>query len=161
MHCFNLWRAEPRLRIEYAEALPLQEFYGIIDEHFERRQDLQRVSESLNRGAHQYRVVEKRLLSRFKDRNPAPLDSLDVVSEETCLRVVQLGEDMERAQRYLAVSAGDLGCAVRLVALLAQCRFQLSVKDHALLLAHLHPDVTDTNDQVKWKFVINGAGMGK
>ena len=139
---------QPRLRIEYTEALPLQEFYDIIDEHFERRRDVQDVSESLNRAAHQYRVVEKRLLSRFKDRNPAPLDNLDVVSEETYERLVELCEGVERAQGCLAVSAASLGCAARLVALLAQHRFQLPCKDHALLLAHLFPDVTDTDDQV-------------
>lgn len=137
-----------RLRIEYAEALPLQEFYAIIDDHFQRRKDLQSASEDLNRAAHQYRVVEKRLLSRFKDRNPAPLNNLDMVSEETYERLVELGEGVERAQGRLADSAANLGCAARLVALLAQHRFQLPCKDHALLLAHLFPDVTDTDDQV-------------
>ena len=137
-----------RLRIDYSEALPLQEFYSIIDDHFQRRGDLQSASEDLNRAAHQYRVVEKRLLSRFKDRNPAPLDNLDVVSEETYRRLVELCEGVERAQGRLAVSAANLGCAARLVALLAQHRFQLPSKDHALLLAHLFPDVVDTDDQV-------------
>lgn len=94
-------------------------------------------------------MVEKRLLSRFKDRNPAPLDNLDVVSEETYQRLVELCEGVERAQGRLAVSAASLRCAARLVALLAQHRFQLPCKDHALLLAHLFPDVTDTDDQVK------------
>lgn len=142
--------ADPsRLRIEYSDALPLQEFYAIIDEHYDRRRDLQDASESLNRAAHQYRVVEKRLLSRFKDRNPAPLDSLDVVSEETYRRLVELCDGVERAQDRLAVSAARLGCAVRLVALLAQHRFQLPCKDHKLLLAHLYPDVTNTEDQVR------------
>lgn len=136
------------LRIEYTEALPLQEFYGIIDEHFERRRDLHNASESLNRAAHQFRVVEKRVLSRFKDRNPAPLDGLDVVLEETYERLTELCEGVERAQGRLAVSAASLGCAVRFVALLAQHRFQLPCKDHAILLAHLFPDVTDTEDQV-------------
>ena len=141
-------RADNRLQIEYTDALPLREFYEIIDEHFERRQDLDRFSESLNRAAHQYRVVEKRLLSRFRDRNLSPLDKLDVVSEETYLRLVQLGEQVENAQERLDVSAKDLGCAAGLVALLARYRFQLSSKDHMLLLAHLFPNITDTDDQV-------------
>lgn len=141
--------ADNGLQIEYTEALPLREFYEIIDEHFERRQDLDRFSESLNRAAHQFRVVEKRLLSRFRDRNPSPLDKLDVVSEETYLRLVQLGEQVESAQERLDVSAKDLRCAAGLVALLARYRFQLSSKDHALLLAHLCPNVADTDDQVR------------
>ncbi|CAM9284783.1 unnamed protein product, partial [Ectocarpus sp. 12 AP-2014] len=143
----------------YSDALPLQEFYAIIDEHYDRRRDLQDASESLNRAAHQYRVVEKRLLSRFKDRNPAALDSLDVVSEETYQRLVELCDGVERAQDRLAVSAARLGCAVRLVALLAQHRFQLPCKDHKLLLAHLYPDVTNTGDQVLrgWEESVDAA----
>ncbi|CAM9656587.1 unnamed protein product, partial [Pylaiella littoralis] len=144
------------LRIEYTEALPLQEFYGIIDEHFERRRDLHNASESLNRAAHQFRVVEKRVLSRFKDRNPSPLDSLDVVLEDTFQRLVELCEGVERAQGRLAVSAASLRCAVRFVAMLAQHRFQLPCKDHALLLAHLFPDVTDTQDQ-GWEECVDAA----
>lgn len=145
----NRARADSRLQIDYAEALPLREFYEIIDEHFERRKDLDRFSESLNRAAHQYRVVEKRLLSRFRDRNPSPLDNLDMVSEETYLRLVQLGEQVEHAQEHLNISAKDLGCAAGLVALLARYRFQLSSKDHTLLLAHFFPNVSDTEDQVR------------
>lgn len=94
-------------------------------------------------------MVEKRLLSRFRDRNPSPLDNLDVVSEETYLRLVQLGEQVENAQERLDVSAKDLGCAAGLVALLARYRFQLSSKDHTLLLAHLFPNVAETDDQVR------------
>lgn len=115
------------------------------------------MSENLNSAAHQYRVVEKRLLSRFKDRNPSPLDRLDVVSEQTYSRLVDLGQAVEEVQGRLATSAGELGCAVRLLALLMQCRFQLSFKDHALLLAHLHPDVVDTDDQVGVS-LVGGCG---
>lgn len=104
--------------------------------------------ERLNSAAHQYRVVEKRLLVHFRARNPSPLGRLDVLSEETYLRLVDLGEEVQRAQGRLTASARNLGCAVRLLALLMQYRFQLGWKDHALLLAHLQPDVTDTEYQV-------------
>lgn len=153
----ELSEADPsRLRIEYTDALPLQEFYAIIDEHYDRRKDLQSASELLNRAAHQYRVVEKRLLSRFKDRNPASLDSLNVVSEETYERLEELCDGVDKAQRRLSASSASLGCAAGLVALLARYRFHLPHKDHALLLAHLHPDVTDTEDQVHHKAVTLG-----
>lgn len=71
-----------------------------------------------------------------------------MVSEETYSRLVDLAEELERAQGHLAISAGNLGCATRFVALLAKFRFQLPSKDYALLLAHLIPDVIDSDDQV-------------
>lgn len=71
------------------------------------------------------------------------------MSEETYMRLVELGDEVQRAQRRLAESAGNLACAVRLLALLMKYRFQLGPKDHALLLAHLQPDVVDTDEQVR------------
>lgn len=70
----SLHMAGTRLRIEYTEALPLSEFHECIDDHFESRKHLIQAAERLNAAAHQYRVIEKRLLARFKDRNPSPLD---------------------------------------------------------------------------------------
>lgn len=145
---FVTWTTESRLRIEFSEVLPLPDFYRLIDEHFERRKRLQGLYESVNRAGHQYRVVEKRLLVRFKDRNPSSLDNLDVVLEETYLRMIELSEEVERAQKCLALSAGDLSCAARFLVLLAQYRFQLPSEDHAILLSHFFSDVIDTDDQV-------------
>ncbi|CAN0038085.1 unnamed protein product, partial [Discosporangium mesarthrocarpum] len=144
------------LRVEYTEPLPLQDVYAMIDEHFERRVELLRAQEGLNAVAHEFRMVEKRLLVRFKDRNPTPLDSLDVVMEETYIRLLELGEGVERAQGRLRQSSNFLSCAVRLLALLMQCRFQLGMSDHALLLAHLQPDVTDTEDQ-GWEEAVDAS----
>ena len=42
-------------------------------------------------------VIQKRLLVRFKDRNPAPLNQLDVLLQETYNRMVDMGTDMVRA----------------------------------------------------------------
>lgn len=139
---------ESCLRIEYTAALPLKEFYSIIDNHFEGRRAVLQTSERLNAAAHQYRVVEKRLLARMKDRNPSPLERLDVVSEEIYTRLVSLADEVHRAQEHQGRCAANLACAVRFVALLAQCRFHLGRKDHMVLLCHLHPDVKDTEDQV-------------
>ena len=42
-------------------------------------------------------VIQKRLLVLFKDRNPAPLNQLDVLLQETYNRMVDMGTDMVRA----------------------------------------------------------------
>ncbi|CAM9718937.1 unnamed protein product, partial [Choristocarpus tenellus] len=139
---------EGELRIEYTESLPLEEVYKGIDEHFEQRLELLRVQEELNAEAHQFRVIEKQLLVRFKDRNPSPLNCLDIVMEETYLRLIELGKNVEGAQFRLWQTSNFLGCAMRFLALLMKCRFQLGKADHALLLANFHPNVTDNEHQV-------------
>jgi hypothetical protein len=45
----------------------------------------------LNDRAHQFRLIEKRLLVRFKDRNPAPLNNLDVLLNSTHEQLITLG----------------------------------------------------------------------
>merc|ERR1711871_1051421 len=54
----------------YADPLPLQEYFELIDDHLRCRADLDACSEQLSQRAQQFRVVEKRLLVRLKDRNP-------------------------------------------------------------------------------------------
>jgi hypothetical protein len=55
------------------------------------RQNLLRIASELNDRAHQFRVVEKRLLVRFKDRNPAPLNNLDLLLRSTHEQLIALG----------------------------------------------------------------------
>jgi Bardet-Biedl syndrome 9 protein len=52
--------------IAYQDPLPLADFFMTIDEHFACRLELQKLNLALNDRAHQYRVVQKRLLLRFK-----------------------------------------------------------------------------------------------
>ena len=46
----------------------------------------------LNDVAHQYRMVEKRLLVRYKDRNPTPLGGLDALMKETYDRLIAISK---------------------------------------------------------------------
>ncbi len=45
------------------------------------RRALAKAYSALNDRAHEYRLVTKRLLGRFKDRAPAPLNRLDILLE--------------------------------------------------------------------------------
>jgi hypothetical protein len=60
---------------------PLDFFFAAIDDHFARRHETERCVRELETHALQIRVVQKRLLERFKDRTPAPLDHLDALLE--------------------------------------------------------------------------------
>lgn len=119
-----------------------------MDEHFSRRLDLQRASGRLDRAAQQYRVIEKRLLARFKDRHPSSLNKLEMLSEATYDKLSRLADDLQQAREGLGACAAKLACAARFVVLLLQHRCQLGSKDHDVLLAHFHPDLISTEDQV-------------
>lgn len=71
--------------------IPIIEFFSRISSHFATRQQLQIDLGKLNDAAHQFRMIEKRLLVRFKDRNPTPLGGLDIIMKDTYHTLLALG----------------------------------------------------------------------
>jgi len=79
---------------------------------------------------HQHRVVQKRLLMRFKDRSTAqPLGNLDALLQLTYEGIVQLAETIEDAERALKVVSQHLRACTQLILLLIQYRFDLESAD--------------------------------
>ncbi|NXP77356.1 PTHB1 protein, partial [Ramphastos sulfuratus] len=67
----------------FSGSIPLQEYFELIDQHFELRLNAERFEELLAERAVQFRAIERRLLTRFKDKTPAPLQHLDTLLEGT------------------------------------------------------------------------------
>jgi len=77
--------------VMYSEQLPITEIFSAIDAHFETRQRIQQLLSELNDCSHQFRMIQKRLLVRFKDRNPTPLAGLDTLMRESYNSLMTLG----------------------------------------------------------------------
>ena len=69
-----------------------------ISEHYGLRVRLTELQALLNDNAHQYRVVCKRLLVRFKDKNPSPLGGLEVLARETYEKIMTLSDEVDGVQ---------------------------------------------------------------
>ena len=78
--------------VKCTDPLPLEQYFNTITAHFQTRQRIALLSAQLNDAAHQYRMVEKRLLVRYKDRNPTPLSGLDSLMKETYDRLIALSK---------------------------------------------------------------------
>eukprot|EP01052_Picozoa_sp_SAG31_P018334 SAG31_NODE_1295_length_8952_cov_8.332957_5_plen_162_part_00 len=83
--------------IAYKDALPLPEYFSVIEQHLLSRHNQARIAKQLEDRATQFRAVQKRLLVRFKDRNPAPLSHLEtllagtyqqLVRQQSCVQVL-------------------------------------------------------------------------
>ena len=80
-----------------------------------------------------YRVIQKRLLLRYKDRsNPAPLGNLDSLLQLTYESIAGIAETTEEAEKALSVVSQHLQACTRLILLLIQYRFDLSDDVEAL-----------------------------
>ena len=138
---------EEPFAVLYAEPLPLQEYFELVDDHLQCRHALAELLDSLAKRAHQLRVIEKRLLVRVKDRNPAPMANLELLFEGTYRQLMRLAEEAETAQQQRRFYATRLSAGTRLLLLLLRLRFALDAEDDALLAAHLTPTVDETPDQ--------------
>ncbi|XP_069777145.1 protein PTHB1 isoform X10 [Narcine bancroftii] len=63
--------------------IPLQEYFQLIDQHFEMRLNAEKYKELLSERAVQYRAIQRRLLTHFKDKTPSPLRNLDTLLDGT------------------------------------------------------------------------------
>ena len=61
----------------------------------------------------QFRSIERRLLTRFKDKTPVPLTNLDMLLEGTHKQVQASCDMVQEASREEERVGSNLGCIVR------------------------------------------------
>uniref|UniRef100_A0A7S2G715 PTHB1 N-terminal domain-containing protein n=1 Tax=Octactis speculum TaxID=3111310 RepID=A0A7S2G715_9STRA len=142
--------------IRYTDTIPFQDFFDLIDDHFAVRVALLEANMVLNDRSHQLRLLQKRLLVRFNDRNPPPLNNLDVLMEETHSDVMEVADKISSLQRRLAKASNALSCTTNIIIMLAQFRFSLSDEDVSILRTYLTPNVRDMDAQ-GWEESVDAA----
>jgi len=138
---------EEPFSISYQDSLPLHDYFGLMDDHFNYRKHLEELRNSLSERSRQYRVIQKRLLVRFKDRNPSPLNHLDTLLGLTFEQTVQLTESIDEMERTLRQVSCHLSAATALILLLIRFRFELDDDNFRVLRLHLTPEICDTVEQ--------------
>ena len=132
------------------------DFFDLIDEHLRARHGVHDLTVALNDRAHQFRVIQKRLLVRYRDRNAAPLAHMDSLLEGTYNQVMACASEMEQALGAVKGAAVRLSCATRLLLLLMRHRYDLDEANYGALAAHLSPLVNDNVDQ-GWEEATDAA----
>jgi hypothetical protein len=112
------------MKVSYSEPLPLADVFAAFDEHFSSRKKLLDAFSELNDRSQEYRVVTKRLLVRFKERAPPPLNGLDALVATVQESVTLAAAEVQRQQMALAAAANRLSCVVKLLLLMLRLRYQ-------------------------------------
>jgi len=133
--------------LQYHDSLPLHDYFALMDDHFTLRKHLEELRSELADRTKQHRVIQKRLLVRFKDRNPSPLNHLDELLALTYEQTIQLSEAIDDTERALRTVSCHASAATELVLLLVRTRFELDDENFRLLRLHLSPEICDTVDQ--------------
>lgn len=71
------------IEFEFGEPLPLNDYFLLIDRHYELRVECEQINSTLDQCSKQFRAIQKRLLNKFKDKTPTLLDNLDILLENT------------------------------------------------------------------------------
>jgi Bardet-Biedl syndrome 9 protein len=157
----------PEVTFEFTDELPLQELFSAIDTHFQCRRDLAASHATLANLAQQYRSIQKRLIVRFRERNPAPLNSLELLFEHTYRALREKAEVVETQTRALDSHSNALSCTTHLMLLLTRYKLRLPREDFDVLRHFLSPIVEETGD-IGWEEATMAAathllrtGLGK
>lgn len=143
------WRDEGGLKITYNEQLPLSDYYNAIDHHHGTRVAVRLAESALNDACHQYRIIEKRMLIRFKDSRPAKIDHLDLLMQQTHNNLLQLASMVDIAQEERARSSRILACHTELLLSFMHFRFSFSSQKLVEISSHMNPDIILQNTAVQ------------
>ena len=141
------------------DTYPLNDYFAVIRAHFHTRRQLADQVSLLNDRAHQFRMVQKRLLVRFKDRNPTPLGGLDALMKESYASLITTSDTVQESQRRVGRLMGDLTNASRLITLLATMRCGLSPQERLILDSFLCPQLEEGlgGEQSGWEELVDAS----
>uniref|UniRef100_A0A1A8JRU2 Bardet-Biedl syndrome 9 n=1 Tax=Nothobranchius kuhntae TaxID=321403 RepID=A0A1A8JRU2_NOTKU len=143
-------------RKSFSGSLPLQDYFLSVDHHFQLRVSAKQYQDLLSERAVQFRAIQRRLLTRFKDKTPAPLQNLDTLLEATYSQVMALAEAAEDNRALLEQAFVRLRSATHLLVLLLSLWQGLTPDQTAILEATLLPLLQDT-PQLGWEESCDAA----
>lgn len=135
--------------LAYNDIPPISFLLSSIDIHFKCRKAQAESEAELTKLMEQFIAVEKRLLTRFKDKSPAPINNLDYLLQKTLKQLEDLTVRIEELQFAAQVAGEKLSGIMRLTIFTAKNLFNLSNADVEVLSSHLPIEVTE--DEVGWE----------
>lgn len=126
--------------------------YDLVDRHFEVRKARSEVCVLLEQRSRQHRCIQRRLLSRFKDKTPSPLNCLDSLLEGTHEQLLTLVEAHTDYQQLLVRISSNLVSVCLLLSFIAKFYCGWSGDEHEYLHSALWTGLLDlTNDAMGWE----------
>jgi Bardet-Biedl syndrome 9 protein len=133
--------------IAFAENLPFHQYFAKIDEHFATRVALKENQKKLENMALQFRIIQKRLLTRYKDRNPTPINNMDLLFDQTYQGIISASKEVERTQKSLQIVSRNLACSTSLMLILLKLKLSLPDRELVTLRQYLSPVISDSEEQ--------------
>ena len=95
-------------------------------------------------------MIQKRLLNRFKDKNPSPLNNLDFLLNHTYDQIIEMAMKIEKHKQSSKAVAQKLACSLEVVLLLLIVKARIPEEQY-LLLKNFVPSLIDTESETGWE----------
>ena len=144
--------------VSYLDTLqiPLDEFLNAITDHYNYRLELKSLSKTLENLSRQYRAIQKRLLTRFKDKNPSPLKGLEILVRETYEKILESSDQIQEMKDRIKKSLVLVESMARMMVLLTSLKFKLSNIERNMLESYLCPNIVEGMDQ-GWEEIVDSS----
>lgn len=149
-------RRQTDFAVSFDGPLPLQEYFDILDGHFEFREKNEKFKEILAERASQFRAIQRRLLTRFKDKTPSPLANLDTLLDGTYKQIIAVADAAVDNNKEQLCAACSLSSGTRLLNLLVKLWAKMDNEEFGVLEGALNPEVSDQGDQ-GWEEQVDAA----
>ncbi|KPI90841.1 hypothetical protein ABL78_0074 [Leptomonas seymouri] len=149
--------ADPSIIFEIPDEVPLTDFLAVVDTHWAIRKEMASAEAALDQAAKLFRAVEKRLLVRFRDCNPADATVVAVLFKESYRLLQERADGVTRAKRRLRQASAMLSCCAQLTWLCTEMKApHMSSDDAATLRTLFRCNITDSSD-VGWEEVTEAV----
>ncbi|XP_049780719.1 protein PTHB1 [Schistocerca cancellata] len=140
----------------YTSSLPLQELFEAIEARFRCRKESFKLEANLARKAAQFRIVQRRLLTKFKDKILTPMNNLENLLKDTYTKILISTDLLEENQKKLKYLSIQVSCCVRLLLFLLKLQNPSSQNNVDDLESALSCSVNDSDDQ-GWDEITDAA----
>jgi len=94
--------------------------------------------------------VQKRLLTRYKEKNPSPMNNLDLLFFGVYEEIIEIANEIEKLQRSRKLNGFQVSSSLQLVLFLVKLRFNLSDDQFNLLTHYIGSDINRDSEDFNW-----------
>ena len=122
-----------------------------IDKHFAYRSEIKALNKTLADRTYQLRIIQKKLLNRFKDKNPSALNNLDFLLQHTYAQVIEAASQIEVLKSDQAIVGVALSNAIVSNNLILRTLCGLGDEQFEILCQFLSPTINESQSDIGWE----------
>lgn len=108
--------------VSFDQEMPFKDLFDDIELHFQLRKEQRKLLKLLEQRTVQFRMIQKRLLNRFKDKNPSPLNHLDFLLNDTYDQIIQMAMRIEQHRVEIGRISQRLSCSIETILVLTRIK---------------------------------------